>query len=488
MSIPSRLVPARLTLAAGLAAAALAPLIALAAAPARADTTAPAGATVPATAGHTAAAARLLGSNCVGVSQAVQAAVPWAQQKLRPVSVWGLTMGAGQTVAVLDSGVSATAPALAGAVLPGQNESTGKAANTDCAGHGTFVAGLIAARPTAGSGFNGIAPAARILPVNVINDNGDATTVAVAAGIRYAVARGATVIDVSPAVTPHASPELQAAVAYAQASNVLVVAAINAGGTNGANQVSYPAAYPGVIAVTSVDAAGSPQSPPAAGVQPVLAGPGYQVTSIGPLGPGEVTASGPALATGFVAGTAALVRSYYPGLTAAQVARRLEATADPPGDTVPDPEVGYGVVDPYSAVTTVLGTHAAAVPAVKPPRLPPPVRPDTWPAIATVLICVFVALGLIGGAAAGPIIRHGRYRGWRPPPSDPRYHSPPSSAAAGARAGMPSGAAQPGAASLGAGRATPSRSSTASPAQARTGRGSARAGGDGAGGPVRTTR
>jgi membrane-anchored mycosin MYCP len=402
--MPSRKAPAALLLAA-IGLTSLAALAAPATTAAR-----PAGPARPA------ATARLLASDCVGVSRAVQTAVPWAQQQFRPTSVWGLTKGAGQTVAVLDSGVSAAAPALAGAVLPGLNTSTGHSADTDCAGHGTFVAGLIAGHPTAGSGFTGLAPQARILPVNVINANGDATAAAVAAGIRYAVSHGATIIDVCPAQTSGPSPALQAAVAYAQASNVLVIAAVNAGGVNGANQVSYPAAYPGVIAVTAVDAGGTPQAAAGAGVQPTLAGPGYEVTSIGPLGPGEVTASGTALATGFVAGTAALVRSYYPGLSAARVAARMEATADPPGDSVPDPEVGFGVVDPYNAVTTVLGTRVPAVPSPRPVRLPPLARPDTWPTTATVLICLGVALAVVGALAGAPIIRHGRRRQWQSPP------------------------------------------------------------------------
>ncbi len=85
-------------------------------------------------------------------------AIPWAQQQLQPATVWNFTQGAGQAVAVLDSGVSATAPALSGAVLPGLNAVTGGNGDTDCAGHGTFAAGIIAARAAPGSGFAGLAP------------------------------------------------------------------------------------------------------------------------------------------------------------------------------------------------------------------------------------------------------------------------------------------------------------------------------------------
>jgi len=389
----------RAAAAAIVAGGALAPVIALSGA-------------APALAGQT---------GCAGPSSAVSTAVPWAQQQLVPSSVWDLTQGAGQTVAVLDSGVSATAPALAGAVLPGLDVATGGPANSDCAGHGTFVAGLIAAHPTARSGFAGVAPQARILPVNVINSNGDATASAVAAGIGFAVAHGATVIDVCPAVTPGSSSALASAVASALARNVVVIAAVNASGLNNSNQTSYPAAYPGVIAVSATGSGGAPADGAGAGVRVDLAAPGSGVTSIGPLGPGEVSASGSALATGFVAGTAALVRSYYPRLSQAQVAQRLEATANPPGDALPDASVGYGIVAPYTAVTTVLpaesgGKAPSAAPAVA-PRLPRLVRADPWPRVAAFLVCAVLAVGLVAGIAGTHILRHGRRRRWRPPVS-----------------------------------------------------------------------
>jgi membrane-anchored mycosin MYCP len=369
----------------------------------------------------------LTASQCVGFSGAVSLGRPWAQGELRPSSVWSMTQGTGQTVAVLDSGVSATAPALAGAVLPGLDVGTRKPADTDCGGHGTFVAGLIAARAQPGSGFAGIAPQARILPVNVLNpnqlDSNDLVPSAdVAAAINYAVSHGATVIDVSPSVTPPPSPALQAAVDSALARNVVVIAAVAASLTSG-NEVSYPAAYPGVLSVVAVDASGAPLAAGALGVPVDLAAPGSAITSIGPEGPGQVTASGAALATGFVAGTAALVRSYYPGLSAAQVVQRLELTASPPGTSVPSPLVGYGLVSPYNAVTTVLpqesGGVAPAAPAPPAPRLPRLHHPSTWPLTAAIIISAAVVVAMIIAVGGAGIVRSGRRRGWRPPqPAD----------------------------------------------------------------------
>jgi membrane-anchored mycosin MYCP len=363
-------------------------------------------------------------SQCAQGTVGLLNTTPWAQKMLQPASAWPLATGAGQLVAVLDSGVSASAPALSGAVLPGLNAVSGGAADTDCLGHGTFVAGVIAARPTSGSAFTGVAPAARILPVNVVTLDQETTAgevvtaAAVATGIRYAVHSGATVIDVSPAVTPGPGPALQAAVAYALARNVVVIAPVAISDTSTpANQVSYPAAYPGVVAVAAVTSSGAPIAAGAPGVHVDLAAPGYQVQSISPTGTGGLTDTGAAAATGFVAGAAALVRSYYPRLTAAQVVQRLEATANQPGTSLPDPELGYGIVDPYTAVTTVLPSGSAAVAASSPaPRLadsPPPA--DRWPVTAAVLVCVVLLVAVVTGLGAAYTVQRGRRRGWRPP-------------------------------------------------------------------------
>ncbi len=363
-------------------------------------------------------AARPPASQCVKPSHAMLATVPWAEQMLQPGSAWTFTEGAGQIVAVLDSGVSATAPALSGAVLRGLTVTTGKGADTDCTGHGTFVAGIIAARPTAGAGFAGLAPAARILPVDVVASDGTVTTSAVAAGIRFAVNSGASVVDISTVSTPAPSSELRAAVAYAVARNVVVIAPVGENQVSEADQVSFPAAYPGVIAVSAVGSDGSPIAAGTVGIRVDLAAPGWNVISIGPSGPGHFTASGASVATGFVAATAALVRGYYPRLSAAQVVHRLEVTADQPGDVLPDPQVGYGIVDPYTAVTTVLPEESGAgVPsglAIRRLRLPAKPVSDPWPKTAALIVLGAVVAGLFLAAGATGAIRHGHRRRWRP--------------------------------------------------------------------------
>ena len=177
--------------------------------------------------------------------------------------VWPLTMGAGVTVGLLDSGVQASLPDLRGAVVPG-GDTTGAGTDgmTDDAGsddgHGTAMAALIAGQGT-GGGPAGIAPAAKILPVRVggLHDTSpEGTDATDAAGIRYAVGHGAQVINMSfGSVTSSPAgcdPVLQNAVAYALQHNVVVVA--SAGNDNKiGNPAEEPASCAGVLAVGAVN-------------------------------------------------------------------------------------------------------------------------------------------------------------------------------------------------------------------------------------------
>jgi subtilisin family serine protease len=183
------------------------------------------------------------------------------------------------------------------------------------------------------------------------------------------------------------------------------------------NPTAYPAAYPQVLAVGSVDRDGSRSEFSEVGAYLDLVAPGVDVVSLSRAGVGHLVDSGTSYATPFVAATAALVRSYHPKLTAAQVKRRLELTADHSGTALPDPQLGWGVVNPYNAVTAVLaeehtdatgssGRQAAV-------RLVVGAEPDTATrdaAIRFTLTAVVVA-GLIGLVAY--LIPHGIRRGWR---------------------------------------------------------------------------
>ena len=290
---------------------------------------------------------------------AAPAATPWAQQALGFPGVWPLTQGAGVTVAVVDSGVDAN-PQFGDRVTVGPDlagPTFGAPAGADCVGHGTSVASIIGAAPLAGISFAGVAPQAGILSVKITNSDtfpGQVT----AQAIRDAVSLGANVINLSLATTV-STPALQAAVQFAQARNVVVVAAAGNDSAGGATGPFYPAAYPGVLSVGAIGPDGSLASFSDTRTPVSVTAPGIGVTGAYPgtfpaaYNPGD---NGTSFAAAFVSGIAALVRAYYPDLDEAQVVARITATADGPAG----PGTGHGMVNPVQAVTAVLPAAALA--------------------------------------------------------------------------------------------------------------------------------
>ncbi|KWV33613.1 S8 family serine peptidase [Micromonospora rifamycinica] len=307
---------------------------------------------------------------CVGPSPVTARATPWAVRLLAPQAIWPLTRGAGVVVAVVDTGVSAAAPALAGAVRAGADV-TGGRADSDCAGRGTALAGIVAARPASGVGTTGIAPDAEILPVRITDPNRRTSPARLAAGIRLATTAGADVILVGTGVAT-ATPELADAVRAAVDHDVLVVAAVDdrVQQSGGEPPVGYPAAFPTTLAVNAIGVDGE-AGPVAAGAGTDLAAPGAGLGTA-PQGSGHYRVGGPAVAAAHVAGVAALIRSYHPELTQAEVRARLERTAIPaPGDG-PDHGFGAGTLDAYAAVAALAPRQAA-------PPVPAPVGPVVLP-------------------------------------------------------------------------------------------------------------
>ncbi|MEU0949402.1 S8 family serine peptidase [Streptomyces canus] len=289
-------------------------------------------------------------TDCTKASSTVMKAVPWPQSRLNLSKVTQFTNGSGVTVGVIDTGVAAKAPSLAGRV-------SGPAA-TDCVGHGTFLAGIIAAAPQPGVGFSGVAPDASIYAARGTDAAGAPSVSAVARGIRGAVDGGAKIIDVAVALERNSSP-LTAAVKYAQQHDVVVIAPAvpddggQASMSNAAtpSPTSYwPAANDGVVSVLDVNIDGERTQGSLVPVRADLAAPGQGVTGIGPVGKGHYLGNGASVASAFVAGAAALVRAYHPALSAQQVIQRLKATSYPAD--VPQ-------LDIDGAVTDVLPTGVA---------------------------------------------------------------------------------------------------------------------------------
>ena len=347
-----------------------------------------------------------------GQGAAPPTATPWAQPALSFSSVWGLSTGGGVTVAVIDSGVDAN-PQFGSRVTIGPDLSgvvTGIPAGADCVGHGTAVASIIAAAAQHGVTFTGVAPRARILSIKVTNSEAIPGGVT-ATAIRDAVDLGASVINLSLADVN--TPALQSAVQFAQAHNVVLVAAAGNDG-NGGKGPFYPAAYPGVLSVGAVARDGSLASFSDTHTPVTVTAPGEDVASAYPGAYPDAYSledNGTSFATAFVSGVAALVRAYHPDLSAAQVVSRIAATAD----GAAGPGTGSGLVNPVQAVTAVLPETGAGPPAsvarhVLVTRVAPPdTRPRTVAMAITAGAFGLVLVVLI----AVTVIPAGRRRGWR---------------------------------------------------------------------------
>lgn len=278
--------------------------------------------------------------------------LPWAQMTLDPQRVWPFSTGRGQTVAVVDTGIDASQPQLSGRVLTGTNVGGGASTgNRDCAGHGTQVAGVIAAKATSGVGFRGIAPDAKLLPVALTakNETPDSNVdpKLLAKGIDWAVNHGATIVTV-PYATYSDDETLKASVANAHRRHVLVVAATGDLGSE-QNPVPYPASYPGVLAVGTLAQDGTVSKDSGYGEFVGLVAPGASVVTT-QAGHGMVVVDGSAYAAGYASAVAALAWSHRPDLSVDELVHRLEATAAPGGEAAPGQHYGWGIADPYQAI------------------------------------------------------------------------------------------------------------------------------------------
>lgn len=340
---------------------------------------------------------------------------PWAQNRLDFQRAWPVTTGAGVVVAVIDSGLNTVHTQLSGMhVVPGVNviDPISSTDVRDCAGHGTSVTSIIAAQHINGVAFLGVAPDATIVPIKQTNTQGDRTGTAegIARGIDAAIAARARVANISVTVTtPNAT--LRAAMARAAKANLVIVAAAGNDGQND-NFAAYPAAYskqfPNVIAVSASDIHDAIAQFADTGSYVNVAAPGVGVEVPQPIR-GYRTMDGTSFAAPYVTGTVALVLAAHPDMTAAQVRNRIEATADRPPATVPDSRYGYGIVNPYLAVTAIRDDSVVAPPPVpaRPLPAPAPPTPVDRHLIHVALTSAVVLLTLTVLAAIGAAVARG---------------------------------------------------------------------------------
>ncbi|MFI5657853.1 type VII secretion-associated serine protease mycosin [Streptomyces sp. NPDC051684] len=278
---------------------------------------------------------------------------PWSLQRVIPEQLWEGTslQGAGVTVAVIDTGVDTKNEQLAGKVLGGKSFAKGKA-TTDGVGHGTKVAGIIAASPISGSGFHGLAPDAKILPLQTSTAEEGGNLATMIDAINAAVSADVDVINISQGTTANVSKlaPLQAAVNRAEAKGILIVASAGNSGSSGKASDTYPAALPNpnVLSVAASDRNNerAPFSTPNKHVD--LAAPGVDMVSTVPQG-GQCVDQGTSFAAPYAAGVAALLKQKHSKWTPEQIIWHLEDTASR-SHAYRDNNIGWGVIDPVAAI------------------------------------------------------------------------------------------------------------------------------------------
>ncbi|GIP39629.1 hypothetical protein J31TS4_29090 [Paenibacillus sp. J31TS4] len=255
----------------------------------------------------------------------------------------GWEVGTGSTdvpVGIVDTGVDLDHPDLQGRLLSGVNLVDKSAPPRDDVGHGTHVAGVIAALTNNGQGVAGMTWSNPILPVKVLDSSGAGSTYAVAQGIIWATDHGAKVINLS--LGNYADAEfLHDAVRYAYDHDVVLVAA---SGNDNTEQPGYPAAYPEVFAVAATDADKQKASFSNYGDYIDVAAPGVSIASTYP-GNRYAALSGTSMASPHVAALAALVRSVNPLLKNTEVMEIMRSSAQDIGTPGRDASFGYGQID-----------------------------------------------------------------------------------------------------------------------------------------------
>lgn len=384
----------------------------------------------------TAPTAAAAGEQCTYPSEKY-AGRPWALQRVLLDELWGQSTGKGVRVAVIDTGIDIKNPQLKSAVdaskgrnllrrnlkdKNGDKIKRGKEnGTTDEVGHGTRVAGIIAARPTKGTGFVGLAPDAKLIPIQQNDAEGHGTAETLATAIDHAVSAGADVINISQdtANATKPTPILKAAVDRALARNRVIVASAGNDGVGGNVKPTYPASYEGVLAVAASDRNNERAPFSQSGKWVGVAAPGVDMISTVPLG-GHCSDNGTSFSAPYVAGVAALIKSKHMDWTPRQITAQIKQTAER-SVAGHDRLVGWGVVDPVRALTE--DDHRIETPraeeGITRAKAPTPAKLNLGETAEerTARIATYVAVGagvvVAGLGGAGVAVRDWRRRGRR---------------------------------------------------------------------------
>jgi len=347
------------------------------------------------------AAAHITGTTGQVTSSGAFTSAQWPLAALSAQRMWNTSTGTGVTVAVIDSGVQATHPDLAGQVLPGKDWVTGTGDGTaDGHGHGTHVAGIIAA--TGAVGTTGLAPGAKILPLRVLDNSGSGWDSDVISAMIYAVDNGADIINLSLGSPAYDDAEA-AAVTYATAHNTLVVAA--AGNDRGSgNRILYPGGYAGAFTVAATDSLQRVADFSTTGPQVDIAAPGVNILSTY-LNGQYAYMSGTSMATPYASAAAALLlsreRAAGQSPTVDSVETKLRSSAidiDAPGR---DDASGWGLINPVADVCAdgcpTTPVTATPSPSAGTPAAPAPSQPTAGsvPPTATTVVTVSAGPGIV---------------------------------------------------------------------------------------------
>ncbi|MEV4488904.1 type VII secretion-associated serine protease mycosin [Micromonospora coxensis] len=337
----------------------------------------------------------------------------WHLRYMQVGAAHRLTRGNGVIVAVPDTGVHPH-PDLAHNLLAGTDTVAGSGdGRADPNGHGTGMAGIIAAHGSGGDlGALGLAPEAKILPIRSSSEDNSGSPDDLAEGIEYAISHGADVISVSS--TGGTSPRLTQAIRTALNSDIVVVA--GSGNLPNNRYIDYPASEAGVIAVGGIGRDGLRAPISTTGPELDIVAPAVDIYSTSTNSKYR-KGTGTSDSTAIIAGVAALVRSKYPDMPASEVAHRLTATAVDKGPPGRDDEYGYGVIDLVAALTAdvpPLGFESSTV--TPPPDGAPPTTAAEGDGEDTATARGLVTLGVLAAAGGGYLVWRRRRRADDPPP------------------------------------------------------------------------